>query len=142
MKTQTMLKSLLFVLVVALAVTVTSWLGSEANPAKADGGGGSASGEWMMVASTLREGEGLIYVVNTKREVLLVYSYHRGRKTRDDRQFTGDLQFLAGRHMKWDVLYCQLLPYPTVRSAYKDMLTPAEVQKLFERVSRAAGGDR
>jgi len=136
MRMQSLLKAVLLLLVVALAVTVTSWVTSEYAEARADGGGGGVAGDWIMVASTIRDGEGLIYVLNTKKEVLLVYAYHRGKKSTSRRLFTGDLQFLAGRHCKWDVLYSQLLPYPTERASSRDLLTPAQIKKLYEKANR------
>ena len=136
MKLHMLLKATLAFLLVALIVTIASWITSEYVEARAQGGGGSASGEWIMVASILREGEGMIYVLNTKRETLLVYAYHRGRKSISKRLFTGDLQLLAGRHVKWDVLYSQLLPYPTERKTSKDLLTPAQMKAAYEKVNR------
>ena len=130
------LKAMLTMLTVLLAVVLTSWFTSEYRPARADGGGGGAAGDWIMVASTLRDGEGLVYALNTKKEVLLVYAYHRGKKSTSKRLFTGDLQFLAGRHCKWDVLYSQLLPYPTERASSRDLLTPAQIKKLYEKANR------
>jgi len=135
MKVDTLLKSVLILLLVGLAVVMTSWVHSEVTLARADnGGGGSSSGEWMMVASTLRTGHGLLYMFNVKREVLLVYAYHRGRRSPDNRQFVADLQFLGGRHCKWDLLFSQFVPYPTERPK-SNMHTPAQMKKFFERAS-------
>lgn len=136
MKLRMLLKATLAFLLVALIVTIASWITSEYVEARAQGGGGGASGDWIMVASTLRTGEGMIYVLNTKRETLLVYSYHRGRKSTSRRLFTGDLQLLAGRHVKWDLLYSQLLPHPTERRSSKDLVTPKQMKMRYEKVSR------
>ena len=95
-----------------------------------------------MVASSLREGEGLLYMFNTEKEVLLVYSYHRGRRagaTATGRNtFEGDLQFLAGRHCRWDALLTQLVPFPK-EIPKSDMLTPAQIKTLFENESKKPG---
>lgn len=139
MRIDMFLKSVLGLLLVALTVTLTLWFTSEQTEAWAQGGGGSSSGNWILVASTLREGEGLLYVFNTEKEVLLVYSYNRGRKTASGASgrnlFDGDFEFLAGRHCKWDVLYSQLRPYPT-ETPKSDRHTPAQMKALFESVSR------
>ncbi len=136
MKAEKLLKAALVLLVMGLCVTLISWIGSEFTQARAQGGGGGEAGEWIMVASTLREGEGLIYVINTRREVLLVYAYHRGRRARDDRRFTGHLEILAGRHMRWDVMYVQQSPFPRDRDLYREIPTPAEMQRAFEELTR------
>ena len=111
MRTATVLRGVLVLLAIALTAVVTSYVASERNPAAAAPDAGSAkapgageAGDWILVSSTLREGEGLLYVFNTKSETLLAYAYHRGRKGANARQFTGDLEFLAGRCCKWDRL--------------------------------------
>jgi len=140
MKVEILLKTVLVLLLVLLAVVITSWMTSERMAARAQGGGGSGSGDWLMVASELRSGEGLVYLLNTKKETLLVYSYHRGRRSRTTgrNRFDGDFQFLAGRHCKWDLLYSQLLPFPKEKPK-SDMLTPAQLKMLFEKASRQPG---
>ena len=135
MRLETLLKSALMLLVVLLAVVITSWVGSESREARAEGGGGANSGNWMMVSSELRPGEGLIYMFNTEKEVLLVYAFHRGRRTDSNRLFTGDLQFLSGRHCKWDLLYCTLIPYPK-ELPKSDMHTPGQVKRLYDEESK------
>ncbi len=136
MKADKLLKAALVLLLMGLCVTLTSWIGSEFTQARAQGGGGGEAGEWIMVASTIREGQGLIYVINTRREVLLVYAYHRGRRARDDRRFTGHLEILAGRHMRWDVMYTQQRPFPTDSRLYDDFPTPEEMRRAFEDITR------
>ncbi|MFO7898498.1 MAG: hypothetical protein R6V58_05500 [Planctomycetota bacterium] len=136
MKLETLLKTALVLLLMAVCVVITSWMSSEVTEARAQGGGGSEADDWLMVASTLRQGEGLIYVINAKREVLLVYAYHRGKRSRSTRLFTGHFEFLAGRHMKWDVLYSQLRPFPTDPNMYDDIATPAQLKQAYERLSR------
>ena len=136
MKMETLLKAALMLLVVALAVTITLWATSERTVAQAQGGGGSGNSDWLLVASELRAGEGMVYLFNSKKEVLLVYAYHRGRRRTSGRNsFDGDMQFLAGRHCKWDVLYAQQLPYPT-KTPKSDMHTPAQMKTAFEHASR------
>ncbi len=137
MKTETLLKTALMLLVVCLTIVVTSWLSSEAVTARAEGGGGSASGNWVLVTSSIRSGEGLLYMFNAEREVLLVYAYYRrsGGSTRGATRYRGDLEFLAGRHCRWDALYSALTPFPyelKSRRLPKDLPTPAQVKKLFE----------
>ena len=133
MKVETLFKALLFLLVLALAVTITSWVTSQHQAARAQGGGGAAAGNWLMVASEFRSGEGLIYMFQVQKEVLLVYAYHRGRKRMGRNNFDGDLQFLAGRHCKWDALYSQQIPYPTERPK-SDMPVPQQIQKRYEKL--------
>ncbi len=142
MKVEALLKAVLVMLVVALAVLLTSWVAGERNDARAQGGGAAKADEWMMVASTLRAGEGLIYMFNTKKQVLLVYAYHRGRRAAGRRNnFDGDLQFIAGRHCTWDLLYSQQRPFPA-EVPPKGMLTPRQVKdeydKLLKEQERAA----
>lgn len=136
MKIHKMLRAVLTLLVLALVVVMTSWFASEHEPALAQGVGAGRSANWIVVASTLRQGAGLLYMFDAKREVLLVYAYHRGFRQglRAKNSFAGDLQFLAGRHCKWDVLYSQLRPYPMTRPK-QGMLTPRELKNLFDKVS-------
>ena len=134
MKIETLLKTALLLLVVALAVTITSWVTSTRTEVRAEGGGGgAANAEWMMVASELRSGEGLVYLFNTQKQVMLIYAYHRGRRAAAGGRntFEGDFQFLAGRHCKWDLLYCELVPYPMDKKA--GMITPKEMMDQFQR---------
>ena len=146
MKAETFLKTTLVVLLAGLAVVVGSWMTSEFSTARAEGGGGSASGEWIVVASTLDSGNGLVYIFNTDKQVLLVYAYHRGFKSRSTgtNPFIGDLQFLAGRHCRWDVLYAQLTPFPYTtpgNPAPKDSIMPVQMKKAFETLSQAQQGE-
>jgi hypothetical protein len=141
MKTDVLLKTALFLLVVGLAVTLTSWVGSERNEAIAATGG--AAGSWIVVAEQTAHGNGeadsLIYVLNTEKETLLVYSFWRRTSTRGTSRMRGDLDFLAGRHIKWDLLYSQQVPYPykAIRQRVPSGLAmPAEMKALFERENR------
>ena len=52
--------------------------------------------------------------------------------TRSASRFKGTLEFLAGRYCKWDMLYSQLLPYPTDRPK-SDTHTPAQIQSAYEK---------
>jgi len=130
MRPSVLLKGLFVVLLGALAVTLLSWVTSQHQAARAQGGGGAAAGKWLMVASELRQGEGLVYLFNTDKEVLVIYAYHRGRKRMGRNNFDGDLQFLAGRHCKWDALYCQQLPFPT-KPPPKGSHTQKEIEKRY-----------
>jgi hypothetical protein len=137
MKTETLLKTALMLLVVCLTIVVTSWLSSEATVARANGGGGSAAGNWILVTTTLQNSEGLLYMFNAEREVLLVYAFYRRTGTsRGATRYRGDLEFLAGRHCRWDALYSGLTPFPYElknRRLPKDLPTPAQVKRLFEK---------
>jgi hypothetical protein len=140
MRLGTLLKTVLMLLIVALAVVLTSWVTSEMIPARAQGGGGMAGGEWIMVSAQLGGGDGYIYMFNTQKEVLLVYAfYRRAGVTRGSNRFSGDLEFLAGRHCQWDMLYSQLVPYPygvLRRRVPSDTHTPAQMKQLFEKESK------
>jgi hypothetical protein len=139
MKMETMLKTALMLLVVALMVTVTSWVSSEVTSARAQaasGGGGSSADGWMMVASQLVNGDGMIYMFNAKKEVLLIYAFYSRSNSRGASRFSSsDLEFLAGRHCKWDALYSQVSPYP--RSAPRSNThTPAQIKAAFEKLNK------
>lgn len=140
MKAEVLTKAALMVLIVGLAVVITSWLGSEGAVARAQGGGGDASRKWIVVTSTIQTGESLLYMFNTEREVLLVYAYYRrSGPNRGTSRYRGDLEFLAGRHCKWDARYSQLRPYPdgiTKQQPPKGTHTPAEMLKHFQKVSQ------
>jgi len=140
MKAEVLLKAALMVLIVGLAIVITSWLGSEGAVARAQGGGGSASGKWILVTSTIQAGESVLYMFNAEKEVLLVYAYYRrSGTTRGSSRYRGDLEFLAGRHCKWDALYSQQRPY---RDGIKRQdppsgtHTPATMKNHFEKVSQ------
>jgi hypothetical protein len=122
-------RALSMMLVLALAMAVGGWLEADDADARAQGDR-MLAGEWIAVTSTLRQGEGLLYMFHTRREVLLVDACHRGRRAGGRRNsFDGDLQSLAGRHCKWDALLSERLPFP--REKRHGMLTPAEVKRLF-----------
>lgn len=139
MKTETLLKTALMLLIVVLIMVVTSWVATERTAARAQGGGGSASGKWVLVTSTIQTGESILYMFNAEKEVLLVYAYYRrSGNARGQARYSGDLEFLAGRHCRWDALYSQLAPYPYAikgRRVPSDLYTPAQVKRLFEKES-------
>ncbi len=139
MKIERLLRMLMIVLVVSLVAALASWLSSEQSVARAQGGGGSASGSWILVTSTIQSGESLLYMFNTDKEVLLVYAFYRRAGTgRSTSRYRGDLEFLAGRHCRWDALYSQLTPYPYElegRRVPSSVHTPAQVKKRFEKRS-------
>jgi|GEM_PF-2652199 len=131
MKLETLAKTALFGLVLALAVVLTSWFTSERSPAYADV---SQGGGWIMVSSQLAVGDGMIYLFNTEKEVLLVYAFYRRQGGGGTSRFRGGLEFIAGRHCKWDTLFSQQLPYP-LRSGSSDTHTPAQMKALFDKAS-------
>ena len=135
LKVESLLKAVLLLLIVALAVVITSWATSERSEARAEGGGGGVAGNWIMVASELRQGEGLIYLFHTEKEVLLVYSYNRSLTAASTKLFTGDLLLLAGRLCKWDRLYSELLPYPP-EAAKSGFHSPKNMQTMYEKANK------
>ena len=142
MKLESLLKAVLGILCVALIVVIGSWVTSELSYARAQGGGGSASGEWILVTGQYPAGgdnvSHVLYMFNTDKQVLLVYAYHRGRKTGVARNaYSADLEFLAGRHCRWDVLYSQLAPYPygPDDKPPSGVHMPAQMKSAFERLS-------
>jgi len=141
MKLQVMLRTALILLLVTLAAVVFSWVTSDQSTALAQGGGGSASGAWMMVSSQAVSGDGYIYMFNSDKEVLLVYAfYRRSNPTQGTSRLRGDLEFIAGRHCKWDLLYSQLTPFPYVlvgRTPPSGVPMPAQMKKQFEKASKA-----
>jgi hypothetical protein len=57
----------------------------------------------IAIAAPFRD-ESLLYVIDTSREVILVYGFHSpGTGTRGDVR-TGAFEFLAGRLYQWDLL--------------------------------------
>ncbi len=137
MKLETLTRIVLVMLVVGLAVVLAAWWGSEGNVAQADGG--SAAGNWILVTSTIQNGESLLYMFNAETETLLVYAYYRrSGTTRGSSRYRGDLEFLAGRHCKWDALYSRVRPYPYVlknESPPKGIHMPAELKEAHAKVS-------
>jgi len=133
MRTEALLKCALMMLVVALAVVVTSWVGSENNVARAERG--SSAGNWILITSTIQTGESLLYMFNTERQVLLVYAfYRRAGTTRGASRYRGDLEFLAGRHCKWDTLYSQrrLFPHAARRQPLQPgAFAPKQLKKML-----------
>ena len=134
MKTEALLRTMLTVLVAALAVAAASWLMSERGEARAQTAG--ASSDWIMMDSSLRDGEGLIYLFHAKKEILLVYGYHRGHRGSRARKdsFEGDLEFLAGRLCRYDVAFSQQFPYPT--KTREKVATPADIRKEYDRLMK------
>ena len=144
MKLESLLKGFLCLLSVALILVISSWIASEISNARAEGGGGSSSGEWILVTanfpvSNTEAGNGnVLYMFNTDKQVLLVYSYNNGwRTTGQNRYMNSDLVFLAGRHCRWDLLYSQLSPYPygPTEKPPTGIRVPSEIKSAFERLS-------
>ena len=125
-------------LVIALVVTITSWVTSQHNQALAQGGGGSESGQWMMATATFGEqNEGLLYMFNTDKQVLLVYAFYRYQSTgKGSNRYEGHLHFLAGRLCKWDLLFSQLKPYNLEERFPRNFRTPEWMKKAFEHVTQ------
>jgi hypothetical protein len=125
MKTAVLLKTALMLLVIALAAVMVSWATTGSSVARAEGGGGSAAGDWMMVSAQTVSNDGMIYLFNAEKETLLIYAYYRrSNPDRGTSRVTGDLEFLAGRHCKWDLLYSQVAVFPY---AYKGQAPPSGV---------------
>lgn len=60
--------------------------------------------EGLIALTSISAGESLLYLVDTRREVILVYAYHQpGRGTSGDVR-SGAFEFLAGRLFRWDAL--------------------------------------
>lgn len=142
MKLESLLKGVLALLCVALILVISSWVASEMSYARAQGGGGSASGEWILVSAQYPAGGdnlgNVLYMFNTDKQVLLVYAYHRGRKSGVSRNpYSADLEFLAGRHCRWDLLYSQLAPYPygPDDKPPSGLHMPAQMKSAFEKIS-------
>ncbi len=137
MKTDALLRLALVALIVGLAGVITSWVGGENNPARADQG--SSAGSWILVTSTIQNGENLLYMFDAEREVLLVYAfYKRAGNGRGPTRYQGDLEFLAGRHCRWDVLYSQqrLFPYAARNEKVPSRVaTPKQLKKLATTIS-------
>jgi hypothetical protein len=150
MKLDVLLRSLFVVLVVALSLTVFSWITSDRSEAVADapggGGGGMTANGWIVVASNLGEtGDGLIYVLDTERETLMVYAfYRRAGIARGANRFDGDLEFLAGRHVKWDSLFSSRYVFPYSmgggRRPRRDVHMPSQVQKAYLKLEAEGKG--
>ncbi len=137
MKLETLTRIVLVMLVVGVLAVFTAWWSSEGNVAQADTGG--AARQWILVTSTIQNGESLLYMFNTDKEVLLVYAYYRRPGTgRGPSRYRGDLEFLAGRHCKWDALYSRVRPYPyplEKEAPPKDLHLPAELKDAYGKVS-------
>jgi hypothetical protein len=134
-----LLKMTLLALAVMLAVVVASWLGSASDVADAAPSGvGGAAGNWILVTSTIQSGESLLYVFNADKEVLLVYAfYRRSGVSKGASRYRGDLEFLAGRHCKWDMLYSQRRPYPYglgQGEPSKHAHTPAQLKRALKQL--------
>jgi hypothetical protein len=137
MKLDTMLKAMLMLLCVALMVTLMSWFTSQHVAALADGP--SSTDGWMMVSADANSEDGFIYMFSAKKETLLIYAYYRRQRTTGSARMQGDLEFLAGRHVKWDILLSQLQPYPyaiTGKRMSTGAHTPAQIKTAFDKLSR------
>jgi len=80
-----------------------------ARPARAQASEGQTD---RVIAIAAPYGEqSLLYVVDTSREVILVYGFHSpGGTNRRDLRVAG-FEFLAGRTYRWDVLLCSKVEY-------------------------------
>jgi hypothetical protein len=137
MKTAALLRLALVALIVVLAIVITSWVGSENNPARADQA--SSAGNWIVVTSTIQAGESLLYMFDAEGEILPVYAYYRrAGNGRGATRYRGDLEFLAGRHCKWDALYSQqrLFPYAARKQPIPShVVSPKQLRKLVTAIN-------
>jgi hypothetical protein len=89
----------------ALIVTIQS-----AAPAQAQVSEGSAPGIIAIAAKV--QDDSLLYLVDTQREVVLVYGFHLpGQRTMSAGVRTGVFEFLAGRLYRWDALLASKREY-------------------------------
>ena len=126
------------VLVAVIAALVSALVATNfgGKAALAQGGGGAAAGDVIAVTSEFSPGRGLLYLVDTKKEVLLVYSFHRaGTGAGSGSLTTGELELLAGRHFKWDTLAVERSEFfGRNRGA-----TPNDMRKRFEEIQKRVG---
>lgn len=96
------------------------------------------AGGIVALTSTLG-GESLLYLVDTEREVILVYGYHTpGSRARDDLR-SSVFEFLAGRLYRWDALLATRNEYSLKGlEALKDLrvLGKGGTKDLYERANR------
>jgi len=73
-------------------------------PAMAAGGGGGTS-DTIAIGHDMGNGESLLYVVDTKSQNILCYSYYRKGRGSSSLLRDGYLEFLCGRTYKYDSSY-------------------------------------
>jgi hypothetical protein len=71
-------------------------------PAQAESSEGKAAG--LIAVTSQTEGDSLLYLVDTEREVILVYGFSVPSPRLGGSVRTGGLEFLAGRLYRWDAL--------------------------------------
>lgn len=62
------------------------------------------AGKVIAIASSMSEASNLLYVIDTSREVILVYGFYSSGPGKFGDLRTGSFEFLAGRLYRWDLL--------------------------------------
>lgn len=62
------------------------------------------TGKVIAIASTISDASSLLYVIDTTREVILVYGYYNPGPGKLGDLRAGSFEFLAGRLYRWDLL--------------------------------------
>ncbi len=65
----------------------------------------------IAIASTLNDANSLLYVIDTSREVVLVYGFFNTGPGKFGDLRTGSFEFLAGRLYRWDLLLASKREY-------------------------------
>jgi len=98
--------ALLAAVVVLLAALLIAGVPGRARAQVSEGQAGT------MIALAAPCGDGtLLYLIDTSREVILVYGFHQPGPSRTAGLRTGAFEFLAGRLYRWDLLLCSKREY-------------------------------
>ena len=74
------------------------------SPARADGGGGGATSDTIAVSAIFREGESLLYLIDTKSQVILCYGFYRQTSGKPFGQVADScFDLVGGRSYKYDI---------------------------------------
>ncbi len=99
------------VLLVVIAVLTTLLVVGQ-RPRSAEAQASEGRTEKLIVVAASFGDESLLYLVDTSREVILVYAFHYPGTTFRSRDVrSGAFEFLAGRLYRWDAMLCAKREY-------------------------------
>ncbi|MBM4033975.1 MAG: hypothetical protein FJ291_19660 [Planctomycetes bacterium] len=91
------------ILLVAVAVLAALLIVASRSPAAQGQVSEGQTDKVIAIAATQADGT-LLYIIDTTREVILVYGFHSPGPARTGDMRTGAFEFLAGRPYRWDLL--------------------------------------
>ena len=133
MKSASWLTAVLVGVIVALTFALVA-SNFPASPAVAQGGGGGVAGSITAVTGEYEGGGSVLYIFDAQKEVLLAYAFHPPGRGAGGGVDNGELEWLAGRHIGWDLKFSELAPF-----GKQDGVTPNQVRSRYNDLKKNVG---